>query len=371
MKRWTCVALCGRILLMVKLSILVRWVFKQDSQPAAVSVERGLGPAHDKEHDTFNILNERNVSFLLSPTSCEGTVPLLLLMVSSGPLNQGNRARWRKDVEGKEGVRLVFLVAQAMTESDQRKLEKEHSEYGDIIQSSSVDGHRRLGYKILMGYAWAYTRCAQAEYTAKTDDNVVLDMDRLINILRERTRSTKDFIACSVPSRNIATGRLARPHMRGNWSLTKEELEVDILPDFCTGFLYVTTPQVGAALVQVGLVLYSQTEVVVTEDYLIAGVLRERLPDVSLEALETGVTARMWQNFFSHCPWLTTVKQTFFNDLVVTKRSSRSGVQYVGHIFTPAVWRFFLCIHMEALLEMVEMKMAGIVPDYVWDVCVR
>ena len=310
------------------------------------------------------------MSFLLSPTSCTTSVSLLL-MVSSGPLNQANRDRWRKDVEGREGVKLIFLVAKAVKESDQILLETEHESYGDIVQPSLVDGHRRLGYKILMGYVWAYTRCRQVEYVAKTDDNVVLDMDRLINILKDRKGTSKDFIACSVPSRNIATGRSSRPHMRGNWSLSKDELEADILPDFCTGFLYITSPKVGAALVQVGLVLYSQTEVVVTEDYLIAGVLRERLPAVSLDTLETGVTAKMWKNFFSHCPWLTTVKQTFFNDLVVTKRSSRSGVQYVGHVTTPAVWRFFLCIHLEAVLEMVEMKVKGIVPDYLWDVCVR
>jgi len=370
MKRWVTVRMVGRVLIMIKLAILVKWLCKPVTYPPALTVKTGLGSAHDQDYDTYNILNQRNVSFILSPTSCESTVPLLLLMVSSGPLNWENRARWRRDVEGKEGVKLVFLVAQAVTEPDQVQLEEEHLEHQDIVQSSLLDGHRRLGYKILMGYVWAYTRCLQVEYTAKTDDNVELDMDRLISILRTRRRS-KDFMACSVPSRNIATGRLSRPNMRGNWSLTKEELDVDILPDFCSGFLYVTTPQVGAALVQVGLQLYGQTDVVVTEDYLIAGVLRERLPTISLETLESGVAARMWQDLFSHCPWLSTVKQTFFNDLVITKRSSRSGVQYVGNLFTPAVWRFFICIHMEAVLEMVETRMEGIVPDFIWDICVR
>ena len=274
-------------------------------------------------------------------------------------------------MQGMEGVKLVFLVAEAVTESDQKMLEEEHAEYEDIVQSSLVDGHRRLGYKILMGYVWAYTRCRQVQYTAKTDDNVVLDMDKLISILKERRMAGKEFIACPVPSRNIGVGRLSRPNMRGNWSLTKDQHEADILPDFCSGFLYVTSPQVGAALVQVGLALYSQTEVVVTEDYLIAGVLRERLPSVSLETLDTGVSAWAWQHIFSHCSWLTTVKITFFNDLVKSKRSSRSGVQYVGQVTTPAVWKFFICIHMEAVLEMVEMKMEGIVPEFLWDLCVR
>ena len=55
--------------------------------------------------------------------------------------------------------------------------------------------------------------------------------------------------------------------MRGNWSLTKvcfknpflkqvnftlqDQLDADILPDFCSGFLYVTRPEVGAGLAQV------------------------------------------------------------------------------------------------------------------------
>ena len=367
------VVVVGKLLITLKLCMIIKWALKPNlTLPQAVIVQQGLGAVHDEDYDSYNILNRRNVSFLLSPTTCMNKVPLLLLMVSSGPRNKINRDRWRKDVQGREGVRLVFLVAKAVTELDQDMLEEEHDEHDDIVQSSLEDGHRMLGYKILMGYVWTYTRCPQVQYTGKTDDNVVLDMDRLMDILSKRKKGEdKNFIACSVPSRNIATGRLARPNMRGNWSLTKEELEADILPDFCSGFLYVTTPMVGAALVQVGLMIYSKTEVVVTEDYLIAGVLRERLPGISLETLESGITASTWQHFFSHCPWLTTAKQTFFNDLVISKKSSRSGVQYVGHLFNLSVWRFFICIHMEALLEMVEMRMEGTVPDYIWDICVR
>ena len=75
--------------------------------------------------------------------------------------------------------------------------------------------------------------------------------------------------------------------MLGNWSIPKDQLESDIVPDFCAGFLYITTPRVGAALVQVGLSLFSKTEVTLIEDSLITGVLRERLPWISLEMLDT------------------------------------------------------------------------------------
>ena len=60
------------------------------------------------------------------------------------------------------------------------------------------------------------------------------------------------------------------------------------MPDFCTGFLYVTKPSVGAALAQAGLEMFGDSEdIVITEDYLIAGVLRQRLGQVEVESLES------------------------------------------------------------------------------------
>ena len=306
----------------------------------------------------------------MSPTPCDTSVSLLL-MVSSGPLNLVNRARWRKDMEGREGVKLVFLVAEAQTSSDQTLLGDEHSQHGDIVQSSLVDGHRRLGYKILMGYVWAYTRCTQVEYTAKTDDNVVLDMDTIITALQARTGTRENFITCPTLNWGMKVLRSATPHMTGNWSVSKEEYDRDVMPDFCIGFLYVTTPKVGAALVQVGLALYNQTEVVQIEDSLITGVLRERLPQVSIEMLETPGIPSLWQRFFTLCPWMNTFKQTFFNSMIMSKRSSRSDVHYVGSITTPGVWRFFICLHVEGLLELVDFSLPGLVPLWLWDVCVR
>ena len=173
------------------------------------------------------------------------------------------------------------------------------------------------------------------------------------------------------PHRNMKTLRSDRPHMLGNWSITKDQLESDIVPDFCAGFLYITTPRVGAALVQVGLSLFSKTEVTLIEDSLITGVLRKRLPSLALEMLDTSLQTRIWQNYLSYCPWLTVAKLTFFDEIVINKTSSRSGVQYVGSITSPRVWRFFICLHLEVGLGALENWLPGIVPDFVWDFCTR
>ena len=218
---------------------------------------------------------------------------------------------------------------------------------------------------------WSYLYCSKASYVAKSDDNVELDLDKMEAALQARKTVTENFIGCSTPNRNSKTLRSTQPHMSGNWSVSKEQYELDTMPDFCTGFLYVTTPRVGAGLVQAGLMLYRDSDVEQIEDSLITGVLRERLEGVVLDTLETGVMAKPWLSVFSHCPWMIGFKITFFNDMVISKRSSRSNVQYVGAVTEPGVWRYFLCLQLEGGLGLVEQAAPGLVPQIVWDICQR
>lgn len=360
------------LILTVKLFMILQCLLRSSTENSElVSLESGLGQVNNDGHG-YNILNQKNVTFILRPRECDANTKLVL-MVSSGPGNAVFRSRWRRAVAEHAQLKVVFVVAEARTVKQQQQLLGEHRVHGDIVQSSVQDGHRLLAYKILMGYVWTYSACGHVPHVAKTDDNVDMDVAELLEILGSRRDGDKQFIACSVPSRNIATGRLARPHMRGNWSLTKDQLDADTLPDFCSGFLYVTRPEVGAALAQAGLQLYRDSEdVVITEDYLIAGVLREKIPGVDVETLRSDrVSDWAWQNYLSHCPWLVTTRQTFFNDLVLSKKSSRNNVQYVGGLTNWRVWRFYLCLHFESVLEMLETRVAGVVPDYLWDVCAR
>ena len=59
---------------------------------------------------------------------------------------------------------------------------------------------------LLIRYVWTYNECSHVPHVAKTDDNVMMNVTHLMNVLNTRQDSEKQFIACSVPSRNIATG---------------------------------------------------------------------------------------------------------------------------------------------------------------------
>ena len=120
-------------------------------------------------------------------------------------------------------------------------------------------------------------------------------------------------------------------------------------------------------LAQAGLAVFGefQSEISLIEDSLITGVLRQSLGDVELDMLGS---KPLWLHLLSHCPWLTVAKLTFFDPVVVSKTSDRSGVQYVGSVTQPQVWRFFLCLHLEVfLLSLENILDAGVL----WDLCKR
>ena len=128
--------------------------------------------------------------------------------------------------------------------------------------------------------------------------------------------------------------------------------------------------QVGLKLVQAANALYPDTEMEQIEDALITGVLRERL-GVELVTLEDTWLAAAWLQLLSHCPWLTITKLTFSNELVLSKRSSRQAVQYVGGVTEVLVWRYYLCLHLEVGLDTLTQNIPDLTPAWLWDLCTR
>ena len=229
-----------------------------------------------------------------------------------------------------------------------------------------------LGYKILCGHIWAYEHCPGVRHVAKTDDNVEVDMDTLVTRLQSDTETDwHNLITGPTVCWGMLVIRSSKGGMRGNWSTSKEEFDRDWMPAFCVGFLSITTPEVGAKLAQVGLAVYGESPGPITqiEDSLITGVLRERLPGLRLQMLEARPPFP-WR-LFSYCGWLHSFKSTFLNDLIISKKSSRKGIQYVGDIRNPNVWRFFLCQRVEVILEAIETIVPWKLPYNLWSVCAR
>ena len=114
------------------------------------------------------------------------------------------------------------------------------------------------------GYVWSFLSCRGAVMVGKTDDNTVLDLETLMREVRnveEGDEVRRVVCGSGTQHRNFVPLRSDKLHMtgvallkvmkcssdlllsKGNWSISREQVEADYHPDFCSGFLYLTSPQ--------------------------------------------------------------------------------------------------------------------------------
>ena len=175
-----------------------------------------------------------------------------------------------------------------------------------------------------------------------------LDLDRLLSQLEaQHGPQPGPFLSCPSPSRNHRPVRTGRPGGQlAKWRVTWEELPRSHYPDYCFGWLWVTTPGLGMGLAEVA--TYHAVEVmgmVTHDDSFVTGILRERL-GVEVTGLVPGAWGALWDSAISHCPCLGIVRQNLFNDIVL--RKGPASMPYVGG------YTHFFCTTLEMWLMRLE-----------------
>uniref|UniRef100_A0A1I8GBG9 Hexosyltransferase n=1 Tax=Macrostomum lignano TaxID=282301 RepID=A0A1I8GBG9_9PLAT len=178
--------------------------------------------------------------FLLgeSAARCRGDI-FLLIAVQSAVQHRARRdlirATWAAVTNiGGDRLQTVFFVGTTNDKRQAEALRRESDSRADIVQADFVDTYRNLTYKHLYALRWIAESCRSVRYVMKVDDDVVLNVFRLRESLRELVGSrTDDFFYCQVsqvkPIRN----------KKIKWHVTYEEYPDDRYPDYCKGFGYV------------------------------------------------------------------------------------------------------------------------------------
>ena len=205
----------------------------------------------------------------------------------------------------------------------------------------------------------------------KIDDDITADLDSLFSLLQSKYGKqgrVPDIIECPSVMRNMRPWRQTHSKsVMGKWSISIDDMPRRVYPDFCPGWLYVTTPRVGLALAEVSVKNFpALMKTKRLDDIFVTGFLREYLSDVRLSQLHGGVIGDSWNMFFSHCPYLGITKNIFFNGIVTEKGAG--GVSYInGHKFYwCAFWEFFVLENLEWLIPSLEPYTAPL-----WSVCHR
>ncbi|XP_036377481.1 beta-1,3-galactosyltransferase 2 [Megalops cyprinoides] len=176
------------------------------------------------------------------PHKCQNSSPFLILLIAAEPgqvdARNAIRQTWGNDsVAGKLGFVRLFLLGLGKDAdgSLQRSIKKESQLYHDIIQQDYQDTYYNLTIKTLMGMRWVAKHCPKARYIMKTDSDMFVNTEYLIQKLLKPELP---------PRRNYFTGYLMRGYAPNRnkdskWYMPPEMYPSERYPIFCSGTGYV------------------------------------------------------------------------------------------------------------------------------------
>ena len=88
-------------------------------------------------------------------------------------------------LQEKHSAKIIFLMGTTVsTDSDlEADLAEEISENHDVVREDFLDSYKNLTLKTLAGIKWADQYCAQAEFVMKTDDDMFINLDNILEYL--------------------------------------------------------------------------------------------------------------------------------------------------------------------------------------------
>ncbi|NP_001243944.1 glycosyltransferase [Bombyx mori] len=219
------------------------------------------------------LIDIKKFSFKINPKPCkrypEGF--LLMIIVSSNPLNYENRLVIRKTWgQTDESTNIVFLVGETDNVTVSQKIQEESVTYGDIVQGNFKDAYHNMTYKHVMGLKWISHHCMNSKYILKTDDDIVVNADELKRFLVRRLSpwGAKGLIMCKV-----AKHALAQRRQSSKWMVTLEEYPMPFYPDYCPGWAILYSRDVVPRLLEAA----QNTPYFWIDDVHITGILAQKI----------------------------------------------------------------------------------------------
>ncbi|KAI6204037.1 Hexosyltransferase [Aphelenchoides besseyi] len=152
---------------------------------------------------------------------------------------------------------------------------KNNSNTGDMIRYTANDTYELLYVKLHVAFSWQQRFCSQARYFLKTDDDTVVDLNRLDHYVRTEfdpllVEHPKSFF-CNRWKRHAP---FRDPNNR--WFVSRKEYNGTVYPTFCQGCSYlVSTAAVGSLLNHT-----TSVHSIHLEDVLYTGLVANNTPDV-------------------------------------------------------------------------------------------
>lgn len=118
-------------------------------------------------------------------------------------------------------VRMVFFLGKPAHEGVQFLLRQEQNRHGDLVQGTFVDTYRNLTHKSVLGLRWVSEFCPNAEFVLRMDDDVFVNVFKILELLDTGLLNKPRHIWCQVKNKYVY--KIQRHG--GKWKVDEEEFK--------------------------------------------------------------------------------------------------------------------------------------------------
>ncbi|XP_073498654.1 beta-1,3-galactosyltransferase 2-like [Phyllobates terribilis] len=199
---------------------------------------------------TLGYIDIKSYPYIMNePNKCKVKSPFLIFLIATIASEIENREAIRKTfgnefLKNGTSIMCLFLLGKSSLQ-DPNALLEESKKYHDIIQKDFQDTYKNLTYKILMGIEWVSNYCPTAKYVMKTDSDMFVNTERLLDLLGPDQPQKQNYF----------TGHLMlnqRPHRNRNskWHMPHSLYPDEFYPSFCSGTGYVFSGDVAPKILR-------------------------------------------------------------------------------------------------------------------------
>ena len=217
-------------------------------------------------------INPHNFKYLIREdnicNSTDSSVYLIVIVCVAAANLKGRvtiRETWGSVVKTNKEVKLIFMLGQTLNAQVQNQINNESSHFHDIVQEDFLDSYRNLSLKSAAMLKWSYRYCPSAKYTLKADDDMFVNIEYLLIVLKLGTLSNTVIgmqMTDSPPIRDI----------NSKWYVPNGMFNEPVYPSHCSGTSYVISGDAVERLYNTTLV----TPYFWLEDIYITGICRAK-----------------------------------------------------------------------------------------------
>ena len=211
-------------------------------------------------------------------------------------------------------TRYVFVLGRARSQDTQLQIDQEQLTHNDIVQQDFKEAYNNLTLKTMLGVEWTTSYCSRAQFIQKVDDDVFVNIPRVLKLLPRLKSNVGLFGRCfygKTPSRGGTW----------KWRMPVQAYEGTRYPAYCNGPSYILRMSAAQEIIRIS-----------------PNIPFFRIEDVYIGLCLRAVKEYKVQNFYH---WMRRINLSAYTNLTMINCDEMDSLFTTHHTYPKAVSRMW------------------------------